>query len=54
MRTILDRFGADWHREDLGVVTTVIDVPPLRNCRLPRRFTARSATWPARSFEAVG
>jgi len=27
MRAILDRFGADWHREDLGVVTTVIDVP---------------------------
>jgi protein lysine acetyltransferase len=27
MRAILDRFGADWHREDPGVVTTVIDVP---------------------------
>ncbi len=27
MRAILDHFGADWHREDLGVVTTVIDVP---------------------------
>lgn len=27
MRTILDRFGARWQREDLGVVTTVIDVP---------------------------
>jgi CRP-like cAMP-binding protein len=27
MRAILDRFGAVWHREDLGVVTTVIDVP---------------------------
>ncbi len=27
MRKILDRFGASWHREDLGVVTTVIDVP---------------------------
>jgi RimJ/RimL family protein N-acetyltransferase len=27
MRAILDRFGAEWHREDLGVVTTVIDVP---------------------------
>jgi CRP-like cAMP-binding protein len=27
MRAILDRFGADWHREDLGVVTTVIDAP---------------------------
>lgn len=27
MRAILDHFGAVWHREDLGVVTTVIDVP---------------------------
>jgi protein lysine acetyltransferase len=27
MRAILDRFGADWHRDDLGVVTTTIDVP---------------------------
>ena len=27
MRAILDRFGAVWHRDDLGVVTTVIDVP---------------------------
>ncbi len=27
MRKILDRFGASWHREDLGVVTTVVDVP---------------------------
>jgi len=30
MRTILDQFGAVWHREDLGVVTTEIDVPPPR------------------------
>jgi protein lysine acetyltransferase len=27
MRAILDRFGAAWHRDDLGVVSTVIDVP---------------------------
>jgi GNAT superfamily N-acetyltransferase len=27
MRAILDRFGAVWHRDDLGVVTTTIDVP---------------------------
>jgi protein lysine acetyltransferase len=30
MRTILDQFGAVWHREDPGVVTTVIDVPQPR------------------------
>jgi CRP-like cAMP-binding protein len=27
MRAILDHFDAEWHRDDLGVVTTVIDVP---------------------------
>jgi len=27
MRAILDHFHAEWHRDDLGVVTTVIDVP---------------------------
>ena len=27
MRKILDHFGAFWHREDLGVVTTVVEVP---------------------------
>jgi protein lysine acetyltransferase len=27
MRAILDHFDAVWHRDDLGVVTTVIDVP---------------------------
>jgi len=27
MRAILDHFDADWHRDDLGVVTTVVDVP---------------------------
>lgn len=35
MRTILDRHGARWHRDDLGVVTTVIDVPTLRELSLP-------------------
>jgi protein lysine acetyltransferase len=36
MRTILDGFGAQWQREDLGVVTTVIDVPALRDLSISR------------------
>ena len=49
MRAILDRFGAQWHRDDLGVVTTVIDVPALRELSICRRSCpSRSATWPAR------
>jgi protein lysine acetyltransferase len=38
MRKILDRFGAQWHREDLGVVTTVIDVPALRDISISREL----------------
>jgi RimJ/RimL family protein N-acetyltransferase len=29
MRTIMDHYGAVWERDDVGVVTTVIDVPEL-------------------------
>ena len=34
MRAMLDHRGAQWHRDDLGVVTTVIDVPTLRDTSL--------------------
>ena len=36
MRAILDRFGAQWHRDDIGVVTTVVDVPDPRALPLAR------------------
>jgi CRP-like cAMP-binding protein len=36
MRKILDRFGAQWQREDLGVVTTTINVPSLRDMSISR------------------
>ncbi len=38
MRKILDRFDAHWQREDLGVVTTVIDVPALREMSISREM----------------
>ena len=38
MRKILDRYGARWQREDLGVVTTVIDVPALRDLSISREL----------------
>jgi CRP-like cAMP-binding protein len=31
MRAIMDRYGAIWQREDVGVITTVIDVPRPRH-----------------------
>jgi CRP-like cAMP-binding protein len=41
MRAILDHFGAVWHRDDLGVVTTVFDVPlPPFSAELTERIRA--------------
>jgi CRP-like cAMP-binding protein len=34
MRTILDHYGATWHRDEQGVVTTAFDVPPMRDLSL--------------------
>lgn len=34
MRTIMDRYGAVWERDDVGVVTTVINVPDLKGLPL--------------------
>jgi CRP-like cAMP-binding protein len=41
MRTILDRFGALWERDEPGVVTTVIAVPEDRSLHLKRKQAAR-------------
>ena len=35
MRAILDHFRATWHRDDLGVVTTEIDVPQPKDLPFP-------------------
>lgn len=34
MRRILDQYGASWHRDEQGVVTTVVDVPVLKDMTL--------------------
>jgi protein lysine acetyltransferase len=39
MRTIMDRYGAFWERDDVGVVITVIDVPDPRDLPLSRDMT---------------
>jgi CRP-like cAMP-binding protein len=36
MRTIMDHYGAFWERDDVGVVTTVINVPDPRDLPLSR------------------
>jgi protein lysine acetyltransferase len=41
MRTIMDHYGALWERDDIGVVTTVIDVPDTRDLPLSRDMTEK-------------
>jgi protein lysine acetyltransferase len=36
MRTLMDHYGAIWERDDIGVVTTVVDVPDLHDLSLSR------------------
>lgn len=54
MRSILDRFGASWHRDDLGVVTTVVDVPSTRSLRLPASLVKKIRGVTSQVIKAVG
>ncbi|MCV7227783.1 GNAT family N-acetyltransferase [Mycolicibacterium komossense] len=54
MRSILDEFGAFWVREDVGVVTTVIDVPDRRDVHLPRQLIEQIRSVARQVIEAVG
>lgn len=54
MRRILDRFGALWHREDLGVVTTVVDVPDPATLPFPPELTAQIRDVTRQVIRAVG
>jgi CRP-like cAMP-binding protein len=54
MRAILDGFGAIWQREDLGVVITVIDVPDLRDVRLPAELTRQIRAVVRQVIEGLG
>jgi protein lysine acetyltransferase len=54
MRRILDHFGAVWHREDLGVVTTVIAVPSPDELPFPPELTAQIRDVTRQVIRAVG
>ncbi|PEG37630.1 GNAT family N-acetyltransferase [Mycolicibacterium agri] len=54
MRTIFDRFGAQWERDDLGVVTTTIDVPGLRDLDMPRELFREIHSMARQVMGAVG
>jgi protein lysine acetyltransferase len=52
MRTIMDRYGAMWQREDVGVITTVIDVP--RKPAFGREMADQITRVARQVIEAVG
>jgi protein lysine acetyltransferase len=54
MRTIMDRYGAVWQREDVGIITTVIDVPGIRDLQLGRDMVAEIKRVARQVIEAVG
>ncbi|KUI29410.1 acetyltransferase [Mycobacterium sp. IS-1496] len=54
MRRILDRFGAKWHRDDLGVVTTTVDVPDPATLPFPPELTAQIRDVTRQVIRAVG
>lgn len=54
MRKILERFGAQWEREDLGIVTTTIDVPPLRELSISKELYREIHAMARQVMRAVG
>ena len=54
MRAIMDRYGAVWQREDIGVITTVIDVPRERDLKLGRDMADQIKRVARQVIEAVG
>jgi protein lysine acetyltransferase len=54
MRTIMDHFGAIWERDDVGVVTTVIDVPDVHNLSLSPEMTDKIKLIARQVIRAVG
>jgi RimJ/RimL family protein N-acetyltransferase len=54
MRAILDGFGAAWHRDDLGVVTTEIDVPDTQALHLPQSLVKQIRRTTRQVIKAIG
>ena len=54
MRRILDQYGARWERDDLGVVTTTVDVPLMRDTTLPMDLYRQIRSVARQVIRAVG
>ena len=54
MRKILDHYGAEWHRDEQGVVTTAVDVPVLRDMALSPDVYRRIRSLARQVIRAIG
>lgn len=54
MRTIMDHYGAFWERDDVGIVTTVIDVPGPHDLTLGKDLTSQIRYVARQVIRAVG
>jgi protein lysine acetyltransferase len=54
MRTILDHYGAQWHRDEQGVVTTAFDVPLMRDLSLSPELYREIRSVARQVIRAVG
>ena len=54
MRTILDRYGAEWKHDEPGVVTTEFDVPSLEELRIDSAIAAEIRSVTRQVVRAVG
>ena len=54
MRNILDTYGAVWHRDDLGVVTTIVDVPAPRDLHFSPELNRQICAMTRQVIRAVG
>jgi CRP-like cAMP-binding protein len=54
MRTILDHYGAQWHRDEQGVVTTAFDVPLMRDLSLSPELYREIRSVATQVIRAVG
>jgi protein lysine acetyltransferase len=54
MRAMMNRFGASWRRDDVGVVSTVIDVPDVRHLPIGRDTAGKIKHVARQMIQAVG
>jgi CRP-like cAMP-binding protein len=54
MRAIMGRYGAVWQREDIGVITTIIGVPRLRDLHIKRDMAEEITRMARQVIEAAG